>query len=90
MTRATIVPMSTASPDTTTVEIGTQLLDALRALNPGQSDRSLLERLARIEIGYGVMREQPNRADGLSEDEANELAVRAVREVRAEMRAERR
>jgi hypothetical protein len=58
--------MSTPSPDTTPVEIDTQLLDALRAYFPGESDREMLEQLAR-----------------------DELAVRTVREVRAEMRAER-
>lgn len=84
MSRATILPMGTASLDTTTVEIDTQLLDALRALNPDESDREMLERLVRIEIGFGVLRESRNVADGLSEAEANELAVRAVREVRAE------
>jgi hypothetical protein len=82
--------MSTPSSDTTTVEIDTQLLDALRACFPGESDRSLLERLIRVEIGFGVLRASRNTADGLSEEEANGLAVRAVREVRAEMRAERR
>ncbi|MDO8184128.1 hypothetical protein Q5424_00645 [Conexibacter sp. JD483] len=58
--------MSTPSSDTTTVEIDTQLLDALRAYLPDESARSLIESLV-----------------------ANELAVMTVREVRAEMRAER-
>ncbi len=76
--------MQAASP-TTTVEIDASLLGALRAQRPGKDDRSLLEELARVELGMAALTDSQER-NALSEDEANELAVRAVREVRAERR----
>ncbi len=76
--------MQAASP-TTTVEIDASLLGELRARRPGKDDRSLLEELARVELGMAALTDSQER-NALSEDEANELAVRAVREVRAERR----
>jgi hypothetical protein len=66
---------------TTNVEIDTALLARLRERHPGKDDRSLIEDLARIELGFAAVREAQKR-NALPEDEASELAVRAVREAR--------
>jgi hypothetical protein len=66
---------------TTNVEIDTQLLARLRERHPGKDDRSLIEDLARIELGFASMREAQRR-NALPEDGATELAVRAVHEAR--------
>jgi hypothetical protein len=66
---------------TVQVEIDSDLLERLRARHPGKSDRELLERLATIELGMAALRESQRR-NALSEEEAMELAVRAVHEAR--------
>ena len=66
---------------TTNVEIDSELLGRLRARHPGKHDRALLEDLARVELGFAAVRDAQRR-NALSEDEANELAVRAVHEAR--------
>jgi hypothetical protein len=66
---------------TTNVEIDTQLLARLRERHPGKDDRSLIEDLAKIELGFAAIRESQKR-NALTEDEATELAVRAVHEAR--------
>jgi hypothetical protein len=66
---------------TTNVEIDTRLLARLRERHPGKDDRSLIEDLARIELGFAAMREAQRR-NALPEDEATELAVRAVHDAR--------
>ncbi len=76
--------MQAPSP-TTKVEIDAELLRALRARRPGKDDRSLLEELARVELGMSALADAQQR-NAHSEDEANELAERAVRDVRAERR----
>lgn len=70
---------------TTKIDFDSDLLAELRARRPGKDDRTLLEELARIELGFETLHEVQRR-NALSEDEANDLAVRAVREVRAERR----
>ena len=70
---------------TVKVDFDGDLLARLRARRPGKDDRTLLEELARIELGFEAIAEAQRR-NALSEEEANALAVRAVREVRAEMR----
>lgn len=70
---------------TTKIDFDSELLAKLRARRPGKDDRTLLEELARIELGFETLTEVQRR-NALSEDEANDLAVRAVREVRAERR----
>ena len=77
MTGPTLLGMAT----TVQVEIDGDLLERLRARNPGKSDRELLERLATIELGMAALRESQRR-NALSEEEAMELAVRAVHEAR--------
>ncbi len=66
---------------TTRVEIDDELLERLRARNPGKDDRALIEGLARVELGFGVLRAAQHR-NALVEDEATELGVRAVQESR--------
>lgn len=70
---------------TTKIDFDSELLAKLRSRRPGKDDRTLLEELARIEIGFETLGEVQRR-NALSEDEATDLAVRAVREVRAERR----
>ncbi|HEY4280939.1 MAG TPA: hypothetical protein VGM91_22185 [Conexibacter sp.] len=70
---------------TTKIDFDSELLAKLRARRPGKDDRTLLEELARIELGFETLREVQDR-NALSDEEANDLAVRAVREVRAERR----
>lgn len=70
---------------TVKVEFDGDLLAKLRARRPGKDDRMLLEELARIELGFEAIA-KVQRRNALSEEEANDLAVRAVREVRAERR----
>jgi hypothetical protein len=70
---------------TVKVDFDGDLLAQLRARRPGKDDRTLLEELARIELGFEAIAEAQRR-NALSETEANTLAVRAVREVRAELR----
>lgn len=66
---------------TTSVEIDTELLARLRERHPGKDDRLLIEHLARIDLGFSAVREAQRRS-ALDEDEATELAVRAVHEAR--------
>ena len=70
---------------TVKVDFDGDLLEKLRARRPGKDDRTLLEELARIQLGFDSIA-RVRRRNALSEEEANDLAVRAVREVRAEMR----
>jgi len=66
---------------TTNIEIDTDLLARLRERHPGKDDRSLIEDMARIELGFAAVRDAQKR-NALSEDEAIELGVRAVHEAR--------
>jgi hypothetical protein len=68
---------------TVRIEMDSELLERLRARHPGMSDRELVERLAVIELGAAALRESQRR-NALSEEDALELAVRAVHEARAE------
>jgi hypothetical protein len=70
---------------TVKIDFDGDLLARLRARRPGKDDRTLLEELARIELGFETLAEVQRR-NALSEQEATDLAVRAVREVRAELR----
>lgn len=66
---------------TTTVEIDTELLEELRADDPGKPDRELIEDLARREVGFAAVRRLQERFN-LPEDEAMAVGVEAVREAR--------
>lgn len=66
---------------TTSVEIDSELLARLRDRHPGKDDRSLIEDLARVELGFASLREAQKR-NALDEDAATEIAVRAVHEAR--------
>jgi hypothetical protein len=70
---------------TVKVDIDSDLLARARARWPGKDDRTLLEDLAQIALGRETLAEVQRR-NALSEQEAMDLALRAVREVRAEMR----
>jgi hypothetical protein len=63
------------------VEIDRELLSQLRARHPGKSDRELIERLAIIDLGMALLRENP-RLDADPEEVVLEEAVRAVHEAR--------
>lgn len=67
---------------TTPIDFDADLLAELRAEDPGKGDRELLEDLAIRRLGIATARRTRARFD-LTEQEATELALRAVREVRA-------
>lgn len=70
---------------TTKIDFDSELLAKLRVRHPGKDDRTLLEEMARVDLGFDTLIEVQRR-NALEEDEANDLAMRAVREVRAERR----
>jgi hypothetical protein len=67
----------------TPVLIDTELLEELRADEPGKSDRELVEDMARRKLGIKTVRRLRERFN-LPEDEAIRVAVEAVREARRE------
>jgi hypothetical protein len=79
-----------AATPTTSVEIDSGLLERLRERDRGKSDRELLEDLAVIELGFETIRLVQERNTGADEDEVMAEAVKAAREARAEIAAERR
>ena len=79
-----------AASQTTTVEIDSELLEQLRERDPQKSDRELLEDLAGIAVGDETLRRLQERNADADADEVMAEAVKAVREVRREMAAERR
>jgi hypothetical protein len=70
---------------TTKIDFDSELLAKLRARHPGKDDRTLLEEMARVDLGFETLAEVQRR-NALSDEDATDLAVRAVREVRAERR----
>jgi hypothetical protein len=79
-----------AAPPTTTVEIDSRLLERLRRSDPRKSDRELLEDLAVIAVGDETVRRLHERNADVDPDEVMAESVRAAREARREMAAERR
>jgi hypothetical protein len=75
---------------TTTVEIDSNLLERLRQRRPAKSDRELLESVVRIQLGREASDRAAERFQGVSSDEIEREAVKAVREVRRERVARRR
>jgi hypothetical protein len=82
--------MSPSGTGTATVEFDQKLLDRLRERRPEQSDRELLESLARIQLGRDASARVKERFAGVPSEEIEREAVKAVREVRSEMAAEQR
>ncbi len=74
-----------AMATTVPVEIDSKLLALLRERYPGKSDRELIERLAIDDLGKALF-DDSRRMDADPEEVVLEEAVRAVHEVRAEMR----
>lgn len=74
-----------ASP-TKTVEFDSELLERLHERRPEMSDRELLESMAKMTLGRETLRRVQER-NSLSEGEAIELGVKAVREARLKRRA---
>ncbi|MGH2984932.1 MAG: hypothetical protein ACRDK5_11910 [Solirubrobacterales bacterium] len=70
-----------AQSATTSVEIDTELLARLRERWPEKPDRQLIEDLVLIQLGFAALRSSQQR-NGLSEEEAVKLGVRAVHEAR--------
>jgi hypothetical protein len=70
---------------TRTIEIDAALLDRLRARHPGKDDRAMIEDMARIDLGFSLMHQGQER-NGLDEDEAMELGIRAIRDSRDSQR----
>ena len=67
----------------TPVLIDTDLLEELRAEEPGKPDRELFEDMARRRLGLKTVRRLQHRFN-LPEDEAIRVAVEAVHEARRE------
>jgi hypothetical protein len=65
----------------TAVMIDTDLLEELRADEPGKPDRELIEDLALRQVGLRTIRRLQERFD-LPEDEAIRVGVEAVHEAR--------
>lgn len=78
-----------AATPTTPVEIDSELLERLRSRSPGRSDRELLERLARIHLGWEASERARERFAGVPSEEIEREAIKAVREVRHERAAAR-
>jgi hypothetical protein len=70
-------------PKITMVGVDTELLEELRAEEPGKADRELIENLAHRKLGMSAVRRIRGRFN-LSEDEAIALGVRAVHDARRE------
>ncbi len=70
---------------TVQVEIDGELLSRLRARHPGKTDRELIERLAIVDLGMAVLRENP-RQDTDPEEVVLAEAVQAVHEARDELK----
>jgi len=68
----------------TPVLIDTELLEELRADEPGKSDRKLVEDMARRKLGIKTIRRLRQRFN-LPEDEAIRVAVEAVHDARREV-----
>ncbi len=82
-----------AATATTTVEIDSDLLSRLRKRSPGKSDREMLERVARIQLGFETIRRVQERsaAAGVDDDDDEVMAeaVRGVHESRRSRAARR-
>ena len=70
---------------TVQIEIDGELLSRLRARYPGKTDRELIERLAIVDLGMAVLRDN-RRLDADPEDVVLAEAVRAVHEARDELK----
>lgn len=68
----------------TSVLIDTDILEELRADEPGKPDRELLEDLALRKLGLRTIRRLQERFD-LPEDEAIRVGVEAVHQARREL-----
>jgi hypothetical protein len=79
--RAQRYPAPMSEPATTTIEIDTELLNELRAEDPGKPDRELIEDLAKLKVDFGTIRRLQERFD-LPEDEAMAVGVEAARAAR--------
>ncbi|MHB1808886.1 MAG: hypothetical protein ACYCU0_06280 [Solirubrobacteraceae bacterium] len=74
---------------TTTVEIETALLVRLRERSPGLSDRALIESLASIALGREAIHQVRERFADRDPREIEAEAVKAARQARHELAAER-
>lgn len=79
--RADTLDRMSKSP-TTSIEIDTDLLEELRAEQPGKGDRELIEDMAVRTVGQATVRRVRARFN-LSEEEAIEIAVREQHDARA-------
>ena len=70
---------------TVQIEIDGELLSRLRARYPGKTDRELIERLAIVDLGMAVLRDN-RRLDADPADVVLAEAVKAVHEARDELK----
>ena len=70
---------------TTSIEVDTRLLKHLRARHPGKDDREMIEDIARIDLGFALLRQTQER-NALTEEHATELGLQAVDEARQSSR----
>lgn len=75
---------------TTTVQIDSDLLARLRERRPEQSDRELIEGVARIQLGLEASARARERFACVPSEEIEREAVKAVHEVRRERATARR
>lgn len=66
---------------TTTIEIDTDVLNELRAEEPGKPDRELIEDLAKLKVDFATIRRLQERFN-LPEEEADAVGVEAARAAR--------
>jgi hypothetical protein len=67
---------------TTTIEIDTDVLNELRAEEPGKPDRELIEDLAKLKVDFATIRRLQERFN-IPEDEADAVGVEAARAARS-------
>jgi hypothetical protein len=80
VTSGTLIPMSKPP---TAVLIDTDILEELRADDPGKPDRELIEDMALRKLGLRTIRRLQERFD-LPEEEAIRVGVEAVHQARHE------
>jgi|GEM_PF-1045282 len=82
--------MSSSSTKTVDVKFDSELLERLRERRPEQSDREVLESVARVQLGLEASDRARASFAGVPSDEIEREAVKGAKEVRRERAAVRR